>query len=495
MKKFLYIAATALLLASCTEDYKDWAEPQSNPQGEIVTFGNGSVASVGVIDLGLLPEGTETVKVCDITAPASNDESYAPEYHIYLDGEPFALSLDGMMSVEELSNYVMTIYGQAPEVRELKARVKSVMNNGTTATTIWSDEFTVSVIPNTPKISSAYYYIGTDNGWSLSNPDYPVYKLENNGGDVYANPVFTVVIPAAYDENGDRVDNWFKIVPQETADLDDIWTGDFIGYAVNGENEMSGNFVQGANDQVAFAFKIPADIRADKYRLTFDMLNGTFNFEPIIELGTPDLWYLIGSCIGNGSWDNTADALGTALVPMYPATDNYSILNYVGYFSAGQGFKLIHTPGSWDEQWGMTDGALVKNDGGSGDIKVAEDGYYQVTYDMEMDVVTITKYTGAVGVYSAIGMPGGYQNWNPSGTLMTGMSTVVENHDWYKKNMTFDGDTELKFTADGAWTVNWGSEGFPVGIGVQNGANIQVAAGTYDVIFNDIIGEYYFIAK
>ena len=95
MKKFLYIAATALLLASCTEDYKDWAEPQSNPQGEIVTFGNGSVASVGVIDLGLLPEGTETVKVCDITAPASNDESYAPEYHIYLDGEPFALSLDG----------------------------------------------------------------------------------------------------------------------------------------------------------------------------------------------------------------------------------------------------------------------------------------------------------------------------------------------------------------------------------------------------------------
>ena len=187
MKKFLYIAATALLLASCTEDYKDWAEPQSNPQGEIVTFGNGSVASVGVIDLGLLPEGTETVKVCDITAPASNDESYAPEYHIYLDGEPFALSLDGMMSVEELSNYVMTIYGQAPEVRELKARVKSVMNNGTTATTIWSDEFTVSVIPNTPKISSAYYYIGTDNGWSLSNPDYPVYKLENNGGDVYAN--------------------------------------------------------------------------------------------------------------------------------------------------------------------------------------------------------------------------------------------------------------------------------------------------------------------
>ena len=50
MKKFLYIAATALLLASCTEDFKDWAEPQSNPQGEVITFGNGSITPVGVID-------------------------------------------------------------------------------------------------------------------------------------------------------------------------------------------------------------------------------------------------------------------------------------------------------------------------------------------------------------------------------------------------------------------------------------------------------------
>jgi len=494
MKKFLYFAAMALMLGSCTEDFKDWADPQSNPQAETVTFGNGSVASVGVIDLTQIPDSVELVKVCDIVAPTSSDAEYTPQYYIYLNGQEYLLEDGGYMFVDDLESLVVSLYGQAPEVRELTAQVKSMMYNGTTAMSIMSDEFTVSVIPNSPKIHEAYYYIGSSNNWTACDASYP---LANGGGDVYTDPVFTVVVPAAYDETGARVDNWFKIYSQETMDLgaDAFWTGDFIGYAVNGENEMSGNFVEGANDQVAFAFKIPADIRADKYRLTFDMMNRTFTFEPIIELGTPDLWYLVGSCIGDGSWGNSADGLGVGLVPLYPQIDNYSILNYVGYFPAGQGFKLIHTPGNWDEQWGMADGVLVKNDGGSGNIEVAEDGYYQITYDMEMDNVTITKYTGTVAVYNMMGMPGGYQNWNPSGTLMTAMSSVVENHDWIMKSYTYPDDTDLKFAADGSWNVNWGSEGFPVGIGTQGGPNIHVVAGTYDVVFNDIMGEYYFIAK
>ena len=61
--------------------------------------------------------------------------------------------------------------------------------------------------------------------------------------------------------------------------------------------------------------------------------------------------------------------------------------------------------------------------------------------------------------------------------------------------MTFDSDTELKFTANGEWYSNWGSEAFPVGVGIFYGPNIPVSAGTYTVIFNDILGTYYFIEK
>lgn len=339
------------------------------------------------------------------------------------------------------------------------------------------------------KISSAYYYIGTSNDWT---PCDATYKLDNGGGDVYSNHVFSVVIPARYNEfSGGRVDNLFKIYSQETMDLGagGFWGGDFIGYVWE-TNEMSGNFVVGAYDRVHH-FYIPGNIPADKYRLTFDMMHHTFQFEAIKE--TPDLWYLVGSCIGDGSWDNNSYALGTSLVPLYPQPDNKDMLKYVGYFPAGEGFRLIHTPGHWEEQWGMSDGHLVKNDISSDVIKVSKDGYYQITYDMAMDVVTITEYTNVVDVFTTMGMPGSYQNWDPATTLMSPMGTVFENHDWIKKNMTFDSDTELKFTANGEWYSNWGSEAFPIGVGMLYGPNIPVSAGTYTVIFNDILGTYYFI--
>ena len=346
------------------------------------------------------------------------------------------------------------------------------------------------------EISSAYYYVGTSNNWT---PCDATYKLDNGGGDVYSNPVFSVVIPAAYGEyGGGRVDNFFKICSQETMDLgvDGFWNGDFIGKATNiSDHEMSGYFVEDAYARV-FSFVMPADIPADKYRLTFDMINRSYEFEAIKE--TPDLWYLVGSCIGDGSWDNNSYALGTSLVPLYPQPDNKDMLNYVGYFPAGEGFKLIHSPGDWEEQWGMSDGRLVKNDGTSDVIKVAEDGYYQITYDLEMDVVSITKYTDVVNVFTSMGMPGTYQDdqaWDPAISLMTPMGTVYENHDWIKKNMTFDSDEELKFAANGEWYYNWGSEAFPVGVGIQYGPNIPVSAGTYTVVFNDILGTYNFIKE
>ena len=493
MKKFLYIAAMTMLLASCTEDFKDWTTPQSNTQGEKVTFGNGTITPVDVIDFGALSDDIETVQVCEINAVTSSDPTYVPEYTITLNGEEFPLEPDGTMDAKDLEQYVVVLYGQEPVVRTLTAQVKCIMNNEATAVAIVSDEFNVRVIPDAPTISSAYYYIGSSNNWTACDASY---QLSNGGGDVYANPVFSVVVPAVYDENGVRTDNWFKIYSQETMDLgvDNFWNGDFIGYPVNGENEMSGEFIEGANDVIAFAFKIPADIEADKYRLTFDMFNRTFTIEPLIDLGEPDLWYLVGSCIGNGSWVNEAGNVGIALIPMYPKTDNYNINTYVGYFPAGQGFKLIHTPGNWDEQWGQKDGIFVKNDGGSGDITVPEDGYYEITYDMQADALTIMKYAGTVAVYSQIGMPGGYQGWDTGSNLMDPMSTVVENHDWIIKGVTYDA-TELKFAADNSWDVNWGGAAFPLGLGEHNGPNIPVEAGTYDVIFNDILGEYYFIAK
>ncbi len=53
-------------------------------------------------------------------------------------------------------------------------------------------------------------------------------------------------------------------------------------------------------------------------------------------------------------------------------------------------------------------------------------------------------------------------------------------------------DGEAKFRLNDGWDTNWGAADFPTGVGVQEGENIPVPAGTYDVTFNSSTGEYSF---
>ena len=78
---------------------------------------------------------------------------------------------------------------------------------------------------------------------------------------------------------------------------------------------------------------------------------------------------------------------------------------------------------------------------------------------------------------------------------MTAVNTRAENHDWIVKDFVVTEATELKFAADGNWYANWGGSEFPFGLAVENGPNIPVALGTYTVMFNDILGYYYFMAQ
>lgn len=214
-----------------------------------------------------------------------------------------------------------------------------------------------------------------------------------------------------------------------------------------------------------------------------------------------EIWYLVGEGIGSADWDNGAGSVATGgLIPMYPIMGNeydkrtgQGEIEYAGYFVGGKGFKLVRDPGNWDNQWGMGSDTYVKNDGGSGNITMPADGYYRIRLNTATDQLVIEPIEGTVGVYEMISMPGDYQGWNTGENVMSPMSTNVENHDWYVMKVTYD-DTALKFAADNAWDVNWGAADFPYGIGQQNGPNIPIKAGTYNVFFNDILGTYNFVA-
>jgi len=51
---------------------------------------------------------------------------------------------------------------------------------------------------------------------------------------------------------------------------------------------------------------------------------------------------------------------------------------------------------------------------------------------------------------------------------------------------------EAKFRADDAWTLNWGNNTFPTGIGFQEGPNVPVPGGHYLITFNSNTGAYFF---
>jgi hypothetical protein len=57
---------------------------------------------------------------------------------------------------------------------------------------------------------------------------------------------------------------------------------------------------------------------------------------------------------------------------------------------------------------------------------------------------------------------------------------------WYE-------NSEVKFRENEDWTINWGNTNWPSGIGLQNGPNIPLIQGIYDVTFNSSTGEYNFV--
>lgn len=215
----------------------------------------------------------------------------------------------------------------------------------------------------------------------------------------------------------------------------------------------------------------------------------------------PNYWYLIGTCIGDGKWTNSAEALGTSVIPLYPITgETYDaktgdgVLSWTGYLTT-DGFKMVHVLGSWDEQAGSKDGDIVWNDGGSSNISVPENGIYTVKLDTKTQNLTIEKYSEAVKDYATMFITGDFDSWGVA-TGMTAFSTFggAQNHDWvYDLTVTADGG--VKFTSDNAWSFNWGSTEFPFGTGLASGSNIPAKAGSYKVFFNDITGQYNFIEK
>lgn len=434
-----------MAMVSCTEDYTDWGNPQTNPQEEAVAFGNGSVAPVDVINLADVK--TEKVKVASIVAPTSSDAAYTPNYKINFDGQSFDIDADGNMATAELTSYIVDKYGKRPTERDIDATLDAWVSNGATAVKMaTSEKFQIKAIPEAPVIEEGYYLVGdmftTDdvNGWTKE-----VAKAFNHSDkDVYEDPVFTVSFETT------KADQYWKIIPKKNIDSGDIWAAGVVGPKVDGDDSMTGTLTNGD----AKAGKIA---KAGKYKLTINMMDYTYTIE---EVNYDPFIYFIGATDG---WTNAEQKL--ALVD-----DAKGV--YTGYLYCadpngwGNQFKFQRVAGSWDNE--INSGAFSTFSGAAtsegGNISVnAGEGVYYFDVNLGEGTITATKV-------ETMGIIGGFNNW-------AGDAPMTWNAEEYCFEATNVGVTAdgWKFRVNGDWPINLGGSLNNLTAG---GDNITVAGNT-----------------
>lgn len=434
-----------MAMVSCTEDYTDWGNPQTNPQEEAVAFGNGSVAPVDVINLADVK--TEKVKVASIVAPTSSDAAYTPNYKINFDGQSFDIDADGNMATAELTSYIVDKYGKRPKERDIDATLDAWVSNGSTAVKMaTSATFQVKAIPEAPVIEEGYYLVGdmftTDdvNGWTKE-----VAKAFNHSDkDVYEDPVFTVSFETT------KADQYWKIIPKKNIDSGDIWAAGVVGPKVDGDDSMTGTLTNGD----AKAGKIA---KAGKYKLTINMMDYTYTIE---EVKYDPFIYFIGATDG---WTNAEQKL--ALVDANTGT-------YTGFLYCadpnnwGNQFKFQRVAGSWDNEinsstFNTFDGAATNENGNIG-VNAGEGVYY---FDVNLANGTI-KATKV----ETMGLIGNFNSW-------AGDAAMTWNAEEYCFEATNVGVTAdgWKFRVNGGWDINLGGSLNNLTAG---GDNIAVAGNT-----------------
>lgn len=433
-------------MVSCTEDYTDWGNPQSNSQEEAVAFGNGSVTPVNVINLADVT--TEKIKVASIVAPTSSDAAYTPNYKINFDGQSFDIDADGNMAKADLVNYITNKYGKRPKERDIDATLDAWQSNGSTAVKmVTSETFQVKAIPEAPFIDNGYYLVGdmftTDdvNGWTKG-----VAKAFNHSEkDVYDDPIFTVSFETT------KADQYWKIIPKKNIDADDIWAPGVVGPKVDGDDSMTGALTNGE----AKAGKIA---KAGKYKLTINMMDYSYTIE---EVNYDPFIYFIGSTDGWKSNDQKLalvdDAKGVYTGYVYLADPN----------AAGFEFKFQRAQGNWDTAIGAGTfvsfgGAAIGVDNGNIGVNAGE-GVYYMDVNLSEGTITATKV-------ETMGMIGGFNNWD-------GDAKMTWNAEEYCFEATNAGVTAdgWKFRVNGDWAINLGGSLNNLTAG---GDNITVAGNT-----------------
>ena len=449
-------------LVACTDDYKDWADPQVVAQPETVSFGDGSITTVGVIDFNQITD--ERVKVCTINPPSASDPAYTPSYSITIGDQVFDINADGTMLSSDLQDYVTNLYGKRPVERVVDATVSMWLGNGvTTVKTATSDVFHITVIPKAPHISQNYYLVGGPNDWKESAVN-KMLKFNHSDLDVYEDPVFTVIMNV-----NPESDTWFAFGDDEACEAiaNDDWSKLF---GTKGESEdLSGSFDYRYNLGGDHSIHVAAGYKLIK--VTLNMMDYTYKIEP---LNIAENYYLIG---GPGEWNNSKDQKfshsdkSVFEDPVFTYT--FKSTGGEMWFAFGDEEAIDAVgDGVWNKLFGTTgestdlSGTFDRRYNLGGDHSFCVDGS-AAFYRFSVNMMTMTYEITPLNFEEFIYVPGNAQKYNTSAPGMPEWGWTPELAPALR-SASFDGiyvgyaymDGEFKFTKERNWNAEYNYDSF-----------------------------------
>lgn len=459
MKKlslYISIALAGLFMGSCSEDFKDWADPQTNPQEDAITIPGFTATAAQAIDFASVT--TDSVNTFSLSSAALPEGFTLGNARIELTPQGVEnatkttvnTSLDGKGAVADLASVVESAYGKRPTARTFDAQVYVNAIKEGQAVLIDAGKINLVMTPKAPFIDAAYYLVGdmftTDdvNGWNTISDKQ---KFKHSDKDVYEDPIFTITFETT------KADQYWKIIPKANVDAGntDASAAGVVGPKVDGEDSMTDSLT----NVDAKAGKIA---RAGKYKLTLNMMDYTYTFE---EVKYDPFIYFIGATDGWKSSDQKLalvdEAKGVYTGYVYVADPN----------GAGLQFKFQRVAGSWDNEinagtFNTFSDAATPNENGNIGVNAGEGVYY---FDVNLGEGTI-KATKV----ETMGIIGQFNGWSSDAV----MTWNAEEYCFEATNVGVTADG-WKFRVNGGWDINLGGSLNNLTAG---GGNIKVAGNT-----------------
>lgn len=438
-KKILFAFVIAAGLASCSEDYTDWNNPQHNDAEEAVAAAYGVQFVGSGVDVNMGDENNpEKIKLVSM-ATSNPDVDSLRFMSIKVNNQVIPYTVEGndaYVSTYSLDSCAMVaLKTRKYEKRELNVDVEATVYPKSKTAVAIKGELKQNETPiPTPEIDPKGYYILGDIenvGWTPSKG----LMMTDKGNGIY-----TATVTTTNDEN------WFKFYGATGFSTDDNW--DIVneyqyGCQVNGD-AATFNMLEWKD------VKTPTIAGAGTWIVTLDMINCTYTIsKPIL--------YMAG------------DANGWAQIDYLASVDGSS---FTGFMYLNQnGFKFCSEP-NWD---GTNYGATFFSKEGDNIIMTEEAGYYKVDVDLSAKTYTLTPIT-TIGVIGDA-TEGGWDA-DQDMTYIPYNSETKEPGYWEIKDINLTAGA-IKFRANDAWDISWGGD--INSLTTNNGGNITVEAGIYNI--------------